>query len=99
MRAAAAAANDVLRVPAHTMVSAEGVNAGYRVALCARRSVAKTLAKSATSAIGRRVSRWIPGLGAGMGLLHGRKLARAQGEKMHDAIRRPDVAYRYVGPP
>ena len=55
--------------------------------------LAKTLAKSATSAIGRRASRWIPGLGAGMGLLHGRKLARVQGEKMHDAIRR-----RWEGP-
>ena len=55
--------------------------------------LAKTLAKSATSAIGRRASRWIPGLGAGMGLLHGRRLARIQGEKMHDTIRR-----RWEGP-
>lgn len=55
--------------------------------------LAKTLAKSATSAIGRRASRWIPGLGAGMGLLHGRRLARTQGQKMHDAIRR-----RWAGP-
>ena len=55
--------------------------------------LAKTLAKSATSAIGRRASRWIPGLGAGMGLFHGRRLARVQGEKMHDAIRR-----RWEGP-
>ena len=55
--------------------------------------LAKTLTKSATRAIGRRASRWIPGVGAGMGLLHGRRLARTQGEKMHDAIRR-----RWEGP-
>ena len=55
--------------------------------------LAKTLAKSATSVIGRRVSRWIPGLGVGMGLLHGRRLAREQGNKMHEAIQR-----RWHGP-
>ncbi len=53
----------------------------------------QTLARSAAGAVGRRATRWIPGLGAGMGLLYGRRLARQQGVAMHDAIKR-----RWNGP-
>jgi hypothetical protein len=49
--------------------------------------MARTLAKTATAAVGRRFSRWIPGLGVGMGLIEGRRLARAQGGRMHHTFR------------
>ena len=45
--------------------------------------MARTLTKTATAAVGRRFSRWLPGLGAGMGLLQARRLAREQGQRIH----------------
>ena len=45
--------------------------------------MARTLTRTATAAVSRRFSRLIPGLGAGMGLLHARRFAREQGERIH----------------
>lgn len=50
--------------------------------------MARTLTSTATRAVGRRFSRLLPGLGAGMGLLQGRRLAREQGDRMHRIIRK-----------
>lgn len=62
------------------------VRAGLPAAHNGSAWMARTLAKTATQAVGRRFSRLLPGLGAGMGLLQGRRLARHQGERMHSAI-------------
>jgi hypothetical protein len=59
--------------------------------------MARTLAKTATKAVGHRFSRWVPGLGAGMGLLDGRRLARAQGDRMHNNLKKRWQGPRQVG--
>jgi len=48
--------------------------------------MARTLTKTATAAVGRRVSRWVPGFGAGMALVQARRLAREQGNRIHQSI-------------
>ena len=48
--------------------------------------MARTLTKTATAAVGRRVSRWVPGFGAGMALVQARRLAQEQGARIHQSI-------------
>ncbi len=50
--------------------------------------MARTLTKTATAAVGRKASRWIPGFGAGMALFQARRLAKDQGNRIHQSILR-----------